>query len=173
MNMWSMMNLLETSLRVPLIIKPATTTASPRRSGPGHGNNVRLYSHPVELLDLFPTLAALAHIPPPAADQHLGGVDLSDAMHSGVPPGGVSGGVAAAFSQITRCVNCTAAYTEVATYQRGCDKDSEDSAAFTVPCANALATSYDWMGLVRKYSSVFQAFPCFFHRYSHDIVTVQ
>ena len=41
--MWSMMNLLETSLRVPLIIKPPQSQQQ-RRS------NIKVYTHPMELL---------------------------------------------------------------------------------------------------------------------------
>ena len=45
-NMWSMMNLLETSLRVPLMIRPA-----PSDSTLGAGRSVPVYRQPVELLE--------------------------------------------------------------------------------------------------------------------------
>jgi hypothetical protein len=134
--MWSMMNLLEPSLRVPLIIKPSAAASSSSIS------NVQIYSHPVELVDLFPTLVALARVAPIAADQHLAGIDLSHVMRSGASKG------VPAYSQITRCSNCTMAYAHDETsYQRGCAADREDNADFTVPCALTPAASYDYMGM--------------------------
>ena len=136
LNMWSMMNLLEPSLRVPLIIKPSAAASSSSIS------NVQIYSHPVELVDLFPTLVALARVAPIAADQHLAGIDLSHVMRSGASKG------VPAYSQITRCSNCTMAYAHDETsYQRGCAADREDNADFTVPCALTPAASYDYMGM--------------------------
>ena len=49
------MNLLETSLRVPLIIRTAPQDHISARA---------IYDHPVELVDLFPTIAALARLLP-------------------------------------------------------------------------------------------------------------
>ena len=145
--MWSMMNLLETSLRVPLIIKPPSQSQQQQRR-----SNVKVYTHPMELLDLYPTLTTLAGIAPPPADQQLQGKDLTRAMQDGAPPPpGVAAAattrtgkaVAAAYSQITRCVNCSLAYTtDRASYQRGCEVDSEDSHSFTVPCAITPAARY-------------------------------
>lgn len=56
-----MMNLLETSLRVPLLIRPAPN--DPRFSGGQVSGKV--YPHTVELLDLFPTIVSLANLAPP------------------------------------------------------------------------------------------------------------
>ena len=54
----------------------------------------------------------------------------------------------AAFSQITRCSNCTRAYPE--SYQvgesRGCIADPEDT-AFAVPCCHTPRAQFDWMGM--------------------------
>ena len=109
--------------------------------------HVKVYPHPVELLSLFPTLASLARIAAPPSTMGLQGVDLTEAMRTGRPTS--AGGVAAAaYSQITRCFNCSLAYrTDDTTYQKGCDKDSVDSGRFTVPCALTPATRYDWMGM--------------------------
>ena len=151
--MWSMMNLLETSLRVPLIIKPPSQSQQQQQQ---RRSNVKVYTHPMELLDLYPTLTTLAGIAPPPADQQLQGKDLTRAMQDGAPPPGVAAAptrtgnergraaaVAAAYSQITRCVNCSLAYTtDRASYQRGCEVDSEDSHSFTVPCAITPAARY-------------------------------
>ena len=78
------MNLLETSLRVPLIIRPAlglkANAAAAQRhggrrfsggSGQMHGGNVAVYSHPVESLDIFPTVVALAGLPAPPVEMQL------------------------------------------------------------------------------------------------------
>ena len=51
--MWEMMNLLEQSLRVPLLIRPAPGDS--RFVGRG-----AVYSHPVELLDLFRKMVMLS-----------------------------------------------------------------------------------------------------------------
>ena len=96
MNMWSMMNLLETSLRVPLLIRPARSAATSRGASSGsapehagrvgsagaaafralHSGNVAVYSHPVESLDIFPTVVALAGLPAPPAAMQLAGTSL-------------------------------------------------------------------------------------------------
>ena len=100
-NMWSMMNLLETSLRVPLMIRPAKSIKARAKSQPP---TRRLYTHPVELLDLYPTLVGLAGLPTVPAGWNLPGTDLSIAMltNTVVKPEN------AAFGQITRCYNCSA-----------------------------------------------------------------
>jgi arylsulfatase A-like enzyme len=81
-NMWEMMNLLEQSLRVPLLIRPAPSDGR-------FADTVAVYKHPVELLDLFPTLATLAGLPPPPDAWELPGTDLTSGMLSGgvVKPG--------------------------------------------------------------------------------------
>eukprot|EP00729_Bicosta_minor_P018329 gene18329-30585_t len=133
--MWSMMNLLETSLRVPLIIRPV---------GYAKRNTVAVYRHSVELLDVFPTVVDLAGLPAPPATMGLEGTNLAPGMEAGhvVKP------MDAAFGQITRCTNCTLAYsTDPATYQQGCKADAVDAAAFTVPCALTPSTTFEYMGL--------------------------
>ena len=52
-NMWEMMNLLEQSLRVPLLIRPAPGDSRFAARG-------AVYSHPVELLDLFRKIVMLS-----------------------------------------------------------------------------------------------------------------
>ena len=62
------MDNLDTSLRVPVIV-----------SSPGH-SFVPVYTHPVELLDIYPTMAVLAGLPlPPDVD----GEDVSRGLLSG------------------------------------------------------------------------------------------
>ena len=75
--MWSMMNLMDTSLRVPLIIRPAPASSFGNVDRPlvvtsqddddndddnDDDDAVQVYRHPVELVDLFPTLVSLAGI---------------------------------------------------------------------------------------------------------------
>lgn len=143
LNMWSMMNLLETSLRVPLIIKPAVADATVAKES---SDNVHVHSHPVELVDLFPTLITLANATPAAPSQKLAGHDLAPAMQSGGPAKWHA--APAAYSQITRCQNCKLAYgRDAASYLRGCANDRVDENNFTVPCAQTPATHFDWMGM--------------------------
>jgi iduronate 2-sulfatase len=137
-NMWSMMNLLETSLRVPLMIRPA-----PSDPVLGAGRAVPLYHHPVELLDLFPTLTALAGLPLPPAEWKLPGSDLSRGMREGAAVKPLN----AAYSQITRCVNCTQAYGTASAVVRGCVADSVDAVKYLVPCAHTPRSSFDYMGM--------------------------
>ena len=76
--------------------------------------------------------------------QILAGLDLSAAMRSGAA---ARAGGGAAYSQITRCYNCTEAYnTDPTTYQHGCGHDSVDS-QYTVPCALTPSSHFDWMGM--------------------------
>ena len=56
-DMWSMMNLMDTSLRVPLIVRPAGQWAN-HTSHPSAPLSV--YPHPVELVDMYPTTIRLA-----------------------------------------------------------------------------------------------------------------
>ena len=95
--LWSMMTILDTSTRVPLMMR-----------APGHEPQAPSYAGPVELVDLYPTLASLAGLPAPPAAFALPGVDLSAAL--------AGGRVAkdAAFSEITRCRNCSLAYNNSA-----------------------------------------------------------
>jgi len=131
--LWSMMSLQETSTRVPLLLRGAP----PRAQAP-------LAASPVELVDLYPTLAALAGLPPPPAAWALPGVDLSPLLRAGPPPRGAPAG-RAAFSQITRCWNCSAAY---AGDDAQCQWDAaEDGGAFAVPCALAPRGAFDVMGV--------------------------
>ena len=134
--MWSMMNLLETSLRIPLIVRPAATRQTADRV-------IRIYPHPVEALDLYPTVVSLAGLPPPPAEWGLSGSDLVPGMASGevVKP------VDAAYSQITRCHNCSLSYQyDPQNYQQGCRHDTVD-ARWTVPCAQTPSHLFDWMGM--------------------------
>ena len=130
-NLWSMMSLQDTSTRVPLLLR-----AAPRQP------QARVYASPVELVDLFPTLLALAQLPPPPASWALPGADLSPAL-SGRP---LPAPKDAAFSQITRCWNCSAAYPGAAGAQCAWDA-SADASAFAVPCALAPRAAFDAMGL--------------------------
>ncbi len=126
--LWSMMSLQDTSTRVPLLLRGAPPAAQ-----------APLYAQPVELVDLFPTLAALAGLPPPPALWALPGVDLSPALRGAPLP------KAAAFSQITRCWNCSAAY---AGEDAQCQWDAAaDGARFAVPCALAPRAAFDAMGV--------------------------
>jgi hypothetical protein len=127
--LWSMMSLQDTSTRVPLLLRGAPLAAQ-----------APLFVAPVELVDLYPTLAALAGLPSPPAAWALPGADLSPALRGSVPA--ARGG--AAFSQITRCWNCSAAYAG-ADAQCAWD-DAADGGRFAVPCALAPRTAFDAMG---------------------------
>lgn len=143
-NMWSMMNLLETSLRVPLLIKPAPLDA---RFAPARAGLPAVYPHPVELLDLLPTLAGLASLPAPPAEWKLKGTDLTPAFMGSSSGKSVIKPLNAAFSQITRCLNCTLAYTNAADNEvTGCVADAVD-ASWYVPCALTPREDFDWMGM--------------------------
>ena len=108
-----MMNLLETSLRVPLVIRPAPNDP---RFGGGRAN-IKVYPHTIELLDLFPTIVSLANLPPPPKSWDLPGTDLT----LGMVHGGVVKPMDAAFGQITRCVNCSLACEYLLTLATICD----------------------------------------------------
>lgn len=139
-NMWSMMNLLETSLRVPLLIRPA---------GGRRADSPPRYRHPVELVDLYPTLAALTGLPAPPSEWGLEGTDLS----AGIATGAVVKPVDAAFGQITRCHNCNRSYSgDPRTYQRGCAGDAIDARLWTVPCAQTPSSLFDFMGMTIRTS---------------------
>ena len=129
-NLWSMMSTLDASTRVPMIVRAAPV-----------GRQQRVYAHPVELVDLMPTLAALAGLPPLPAAWALPGVDLSRALS---PGGRVSKN--ASFSQITRCLNCSLAYGGGNEAEQ-CVWDAAADARFTVPCAKAPRTTFDAMGI--------------------------
>ena len=134
--MWEMMNLYEQSLRVPLLVRPAPHD---RR----FADIVSVYDHPVELLDLLPTMATLAGLPPPPAEWQLPGSDLSRGMIANevVKP------INAAFGQITRCVNCTMAYS-FSSGLAACTKDHvADAALYLTPCAETQRDMFDWMGM--------------------------
>jgi len=129
LNLWSMMATLDTATRVPIIVKAA-----------GAISQTPVYEGPVELVDLYPTLAALAGLPPPPAEWALPGVDLSPAL------AGQQLAKDAAFSQITRCSNCTAAYAGDNNASQ-CAWDAAADRAFTVPCCMAPREGFDFMGL--------------------------
>ena len=153
-NMWSMMNLLETSLRVPLVIRPAPhdrRLAAAAAAGAGAGAGARVAWDPVELVDLFPSLAALAGLPPPPAAWGLDGRDITGALAGGpsLAPAPRLADAPAAFGQITRCRNCTRSYIHAAPAQlAGCALDARsDAANWTVPCCFTDKTLFDWMGV--------------------------
>ena len=128
--LWSMMSLQDTSTRVPLLLRGAPPAAQ-----------APLCGAPAELVDLFPTLAALAGLPPPPPEWGLPGADLSPALR-GAPLPAAAG---AAFSQITRCWNCSAAYGGEAAQ---CAWDAAaDGGAYAVPCALAPRSAFDAMGV--------------------------
>jgi iduronate 2-sulfatase len=144
-NMWSMMNLLETSTRVPLLIRPAPKDARFRSE---HGIR-RVHGEVVELVDLFPTMSSLASLPAPPAEWHLPGKDRTGEMLR-VPKAAAGAAVegSAAFSQITRCLNCTAAYKNTPGYQQGCGFDSADARdGYMVPCAKTERNAFTYMGM--------------------------
>ena len=91
-----------------------------------------MYNHPVELVDLFPTLASLGNLSTPPAAYKLDGDNLV--------PGIISGGAVkrsnAAFGQITRCSNCTESYIEEkGSYRNGCKADSADAGKYVIRSA--------------------------------------
>lgn len=134
LNLWSMMNLLDVSTQVPLLIHtPSLPSQAPS------------YSSPVELVDIYPTLASLAGLPPPPPSFALDGTDLSSALSSHLPPSATTATITkdAAFSQMTRCLNCSAAYGEDAGQ---CVWDEGEDAGFFVPCALAPRDTFDFMG---------------------------
>ena len=142
-NLWSMMGLLDQSTQVPLLIHH-----------PGVIRSEHVYSTPVELIDLYPTLAALAGLPTPPKDWHLPGKDLSHTVRK------VSTslsdfeshelddvvGVGRALSQITRCYNCTAAYDSPHTIME-CKWDAVADMEYLVPCCMTNKSKYDLMGV--------------------------
>eukprot|EP00054_Salpingoeca_dolichothecata_P023903 m.160990 g.160990 ORF g.160990 m.160990 type:complete len:377 (+) comp24838_c0_seq4:1232-2362(+) len=86
-NMWCKMSLFEAALRVPLLIR------APGKAGMGQRTTT-----PVELLDVFPTLANLSGLPPPpnVEGKNLGALFVSQDL----PPEQQF-----AFSQQARCFN--------------------------------------------------------------------
>ena len=136
-NMWSMMNMMETSARVPMVIR------APRLQ------TVPLYPHVVELVDLFPTLTTLVGLPFPTNATPgipLPGTDLTPGMRKGV----VVKPVNAAFSQITRCKSCILAYWKSPSQ---CLWDALTDLQYTVPCAIAPKEFFNWMGMSVRTSS--------------------
>ena len=127
-NMWSMMNLLEPSLQVPLIIKLAESSRI-RYTG--------TYDHPVELIDLFPTIVTLSGLPKSKYLQRLPGISLVKKLGSNTPAKRY------AYSQITRCSNCSLAYKGTLV---SCLYDEAEDDSFTVPCAMTPLNKIDFMG---------------------------
>ena len=128
-NLWSMMSLMDTSMRVPFILRAPPLAGAPQAP---------TFEGPVEMVDLYPTLAALAGLPPPPANWSLPGVDLSAALYGGAIAKD------AAFSEITRCFNCSLAYND----SSQCTWDAAaDGAKYAVPCALASREKFDVMGL--------------------------
>lgn len=139
-NMWSMMNLLETSLQVPLLIRPAPIA---------HVVTNHVYSHPVELVDVFPTLVSLAAVKR-GGKRPVGpglGIDISQALKSNqIVLKKYS------FSQITRCRNCTLAYNGTAAPKECTHDRTADALMFSVPCAMTPRSQIDVMGYSVKTS---------------------
>lgn len=127
-NMWSMMNLLETSLQVPMIINYARS--HPRK-------HVGTYRYPVELLDLFPTIVALAGLPSSRHIELLPGLNLLAALDQNAPVREY------ARSQITRCFDCSLAYRGTT---ETCEYDESVDHGFAVPCAMTPLDRIDYMG---------------------------
>ena len=107
-NMWSMMNLMETSLQIPLIIKPAASSIQKNVQNRKITNEQ--YNHPVELVDIFPTAVALAGLP--KIPFYIPGIDLTKALYTTLGDSidnnnNISTSILKkyAFSQISRCKN--------------------------------------------------------------------
>ena len=132
-NLWSMMALRDASTRVPLLIRapPRARPQAPR------------YEGVAELVDLYPTLLALAGLPPAPAAWALPGADLSPALFGGAP----SPPKDAAFSQVTRCWNCSAAYAGSGSGAAQCAYDAGADAGYAVPCALTPRAQFDFMAL--------------------------
>ena len=154
-NLWSMMGLLDESLQVPLIARlpPSAAAAAASASGAG-GQPARVYDGPVELVDVFATLAGLAGhpLPPPGPGRAgplagVAGRDLGPILR-GEEGGGDDD--AAAFSQITRCRNCSRAYpgdgADYGVASCGYDARADPATKYTVPCAKTPRAAFDWMG---------------------------
>ena len=124
------MSTMDASTRVPMLLRVAPL----RMQAP-------VYAGPVELVDLMPTLASLAGLGPLPASWALPGVDLSPALERG---GAVDKD--AAFSQMTRCFNCSLAYGGGEEADQ-CQWDAVADAGFAVPCAKAPRTLFDAMGI--------------------------
>ena len=150
-NMWSMMNLLETSLRVPLVIRPAPRSMLEAPSTVPPSLTPRVAWDPVELIDLFPTTAVLAGLPVPPTAWALDGRDLSGMLRGGAAAAAAAKPIddaPAAFGQITRCRNCTRSYIHAEPAQlAGCALDARSDANWTVPCCFTDKALFDWMGV--------------------------
>eukprot|EP00005_Dracoamoeba_jomungandri_P000435 CAMPEP_0174251456 /NCGR_PEP_ID=MMETSP0439-20130205/1270_1 /TAXON_ID=0 /ORGANISM="Stereomyxa ramosa, Strain Chinc5" /LENGTH=492 /DNA_ID=CAMNT_0015331779 /DNA_START=35 /DNA_END=1513 /DNA_ORIENTATION=+ len=126
-NMWSMMNVLESSLRVPMVIHL-----------PANQLGVPVYHYPVELVDMYPTTASLAGLPPPPFN--LSGTDLSKGILTGEKV------KEAAYGQITRCLNCTKSYNPTPDFDE-CKWDAEQDKDFSVACCFTPRDQFDYMGM--------------------------
>lgn len=107
----------------------------PDGSAPAPAGSV--YHYPVELVDLFPTVAAAAGLAAPAFP--LPGVNLLPALAANVSA------KAAAQSIISRCSNCSLAYRSAGD-EFGCDVDAAaDAGRWFVPCCTTL--NFDYIGM--------------------------
>eukprot|EP00943_MAST-04B_sp_MAST-4B-sp1_P002911 g2911.t1 len=150
-NMWSMMNLLETSLQVPLLIKPAKTRVkSFKRVNPE-------YNYPVELVDIFPTAVSLAGLP--QVPFYVPGEDLTKVIYEKDARYNNKSLIKKyAFSEISRCKNCTLAYAKTGSANECIWDDSVDGKDYTVPCATTPRSLIDYMG--------FSVYTANYYRYS-------
>eukprot|EP00005_Dracoamoeba_jomungandri_P012479 CAMPEP_0174275632 /NCGR_PEP_ID=MMETSP0439-20130205/59934_1 /TAXON_ID=0 /ORGANISM="Stereomyxa ramosa, Strain Chinc5" /LENGTH=498 /DNA_ID=CAMNT_0015367761 /DNA_START=46 /DNA_END=1538 /DNA_ORIENTATION=- len=124
-NMWSMMNVLESSLRVPMVIHL-----------PGNQVGVPVYHYAVELVDVYPTTASLAGLPNPPFN--LSGTDLSTGILTGEKV------KEAAYGQITRCVDCSKSYPFSGSE---CKWGAEQDKNFSVACCKTPRDQFDYMGM--------------------------
>ena len=139
-NMWSMMNLMETSLQVPLIIRPAISNKHQ------YLDLQKRYQYPIELVDVFPTAVSMAGLPKPPF--RIPGVDFSQAIYRARNDNNKSQNPILkryAFSQITRCRNCTLAYSKTK-QPKECLWDKDADRRFFVPCAMTPRNRFDFMG---------------------------
>ena len=143
-NMWSMMNLLETSLRVPVLLR-----APPPLLPQGV-----VYDGLVELIDVYPTIVSLAGLVPPP---DLPGTDLSPLLRHGLadtssPPPPTPEAKPRALSEITRCYDCRMAY-KFSNDPTQCRRDRTADHSYPVPCCTTPRAEFEFIGLSMRTNS--------------------